>query len=163
MGLIGISLIVASVVWIFVRPPSWMPEPLQILLRWRGGPPAIRAKDEAEAEQDTDPGPSITVSDHEVEPGSGLRARPVDNRTTHVNNQHLNQEKATTTATNASSSLKSAQNDAAFMPPPPLPKVSPAPPTVAEPDEQTTPKAVSSDPPSIPVPSFSLDNAPSSH
>ncbi|KAF4989246.1 hypothetical protein FGRMN_9259, partial [Fusarium graminum] len=163
MGLIGISLIVASVVWIFVRPPSWMPEPLQILLRWRGGPPAIRAKDEAEAEHDTDPGPSIMVSDHEVEPGSGLRARPVDNRTTHVNNQHLNQKKATTTATNASSSLKSAQNDAAFMPPPPLPKVSPAPPTIAEPDEQTTPKAISSDPPSIPVPSFSLDNAPSSH
>lgn len=163
MGFIGISLIVASVVWIFVRPPSWMPEPLQILLRWRGGPPAIAAKDEAGAEHDADPGPSIMVSDHEVEPGPRLRARPADNRTTRDNDQHVDQRKATTTTTDASSSLKSAKSDATFMPPPPLPKVAPPTPTIAEPDEQTTPKAVASDPPSIPVPSFSLDNAPSSH
>ncbi|KAF4426536.1 cytochrome b-type NAD(P)H oxidoreductase [Fusarium acutatum] len=84
MGVVGIGLIVASVVWVLVRPPSWMPEPLQILLRWRGtGPPAIVAKDEAETEaDDADPGPRIMVSDHELEPGPRLRARPTDNRTT---------------------------------------------------------------------------------
>ncbi|QPC72488.1 hypothetical protein HYE68_003240 [Fusarium pseudograminearum] len=160
MGYIGISLIVASVVWVIVRPPSWMPEPLQVLLRWRGGGlPAIKAKDEAkaEAERDSDPGPSIMVSDHEVEPGPRLRARPADNRTT----QDDNQGKPTTTATSTSSSLKAAKSDVSSMPPPPLPKVTPPPPTIAEPEEeQTTPKAVASNPPSINVPSFSLDNAP---
>ncbi|UZP46088.1 hypothetical protein NXS19_013900 [Fusarium pseudograminearum] len=160
MGYIGISLIVASVVWVIVRPPSWMPEPLQVLLRWRGGGlPAITAKDEAkaEAEHDSDPGPSIMVSDHEVEPGPRLRARPADNRTT----QDDNQGKPTTTATSTSSSLKAAKSDVSSMPPPPLPKVMPPPPTIAEPEEeQTTPKAVASNPPSINVPSFSLDNAP---
>ncbi|RGP66893.1 hypothetical protein FSPOR_6275 [Fusarium sporotrichioides] len=157
MGYIGISLIVASVVWVIVRPPSWMPEPLQVLLRWRGGGlSAIAAKDKAEAEHDSDPGPSIMVSDHEVEPGPRLRARPADNRTT----QDDNQGKTTTTATSASTSLKAAKSDVSSMPPPPLPKVAPPPPTIAEPEEQTTPKAVASNPPSINVPSFSLDNAP---
>ena len=161
MGYIGISLIVASVVWVMVRPPSWMPEPLQVLLRWRGdGRPAVAAKDEAEG--DPDPGPRIMVSDHEVEPGPRLRARPADNRTTQDNDQG----KATTTATSTTSSSKPAKSDALSMPPPPLPKVAPPPPTIAEPEEQTTPKAVASNPPSIAVPSFSLDNtpiAPSSH
>ncbi|KAF4441451.1 hypothetical protein F53441_12038 [Fusarium austroafricanum] len=165
MGFIGISLIVASVVWVLVRPPSWMPEPLQILLRWRGaGPPAIKAKDVAE-DDDSDPGPRIKVSDHEVEPGSILRARPADNRTTRDDDQHQDQGKAavtaTTTAVDASAStLKSAKKDTFSMPPPPLPKIAPPTLTIAEPEEQTTPKAVASDPPSIPVPSFSLDNAP---
>ena len=155
MGYIGISLIVASVVWVMVRPPSWMPEPLQVLLRWRGdGRPAVAAKDEAEGE--SDPGPRIMVSDHEVEPGPRLRARPADNRTTQDNDQG----KATTTATSTTSSSKPAKSDALSMPPPPLPKVAPPPPTIAEPEEQTTPKAVASNPPSIAVPSFSLDNAP---
>lgn len=159
MGYIGISLIVASVVWVMVRPPSWMPEPLQVLLRWRGdGRPAVAAKDEAE--RDSDPGPRIMVSDHEVEPGPRLRARPADNRTTQDNDQRLNQGKATTTATSTSPSLKTAKSDASSMPPPPLPKVAPPPPTIAEPEEQTTPKAVASNPPAIAVPSFSLDNAP---
>ncbi|KAM0299865.1 hypothetical protein ACHAPM_007095 [Fusarium culmorum] len=160
MGYIGISLIVASVVWVIVRPPSWMPEPLQVLLRWRGSvPPAITAKDKAkaEAEHDSDPGPSIMVSDHEVEPGPRLRARPADNRTT----QDVNQGKPTTPATSTSSSLKAAKGHVSSMLPPPLPKVAPPPPTIAEPEEeQTTPKAVASNPPSISVPSFSLDNAP---
>ncbi|WXC53458.1 hypothetical protein QX201_013100 [Fusarium graminearum] len=160
MGYIGISLIVASVVWVIVRPPSWMPEPLQVLLRWRGsGPPAITAKDKAkaEAEHDSDPGPSIMVSDHEVEPGPRLRARPADNRTT----QDVNQGKPTIPATSTSSSLNAAKGDVSSMLPPPLPKVAPSPPTIAEPEEeQTTPKAVASNPPSISVPSFSLDNAP---
>ncbi|KAH7197892.1 uncharacterized protein B0J16DRAFT_29753 [Fusarium flagelliforme] len=163
MGYIGISLIVASVVWVMIRPPSWMPEPLQVLLRWRGdGRPAVAAKDEAEAEaeRDSDPGPRIMVSDHEVEPGPRLRARPADNRTTQDNDQRLNQGKATTTATSAAHSLKTAKSDVSSMPPPPLPKVAPPPPTIAEPEEQTTPKAVASNPPSIAVPSFSLDNAP---
>ncbi|KAL6923309.1 hypothetical protein ACHAPO_001475 [Fusarium lateritium] len=157
MGYIGISLIVVSVVWVLVRPPSWIPEPLQVLLRWRGGSrPAIATKDKAEAEHDSDPGPSIMVSDHEVEPGPRLRARPADNRTT----QDDNQGKATTTATGTLSSLKTAKSNVLSMPPPPLPKVAPPPPTIAEPEEQTTPKAVASNPPSINVPSFSLDNAP---
>ncbi|KAJ4013069.1 hypothetical protein NW752_006346 [Fusarium irregulare] len=155
MGYIGISLIVASVVWVMVRPPSWMPEPLQVLLRWRSdGRPAVAAKDEAEG--DSDPGPRIMVSDHEVEPGPRLRAHPADNRTTQDNDQG----KATTTATSTTSSSKPAKSDALSMPPPPLPKVAPPPPTIAEPEEQTTPKAVASNPPSIAVPSFSLDNAP---
>ncbi|KAF4970769.1 hypothetical protein FSARC_2282 [Fusarium sarcochroum] len=163
MGVIGISLIVVSVVWVLVRPPSWLPDPLQILLRWRGGgPPAIApAKDEAEAEPHSDPGPRVLVSDHEVEPGPRLRARPADNSTTRDNGKHLGQGTDTATSTGTSASLqKAAKNDAAFMPPPPLPKVVPPPPTIAEPEEQTTPKALASDPPSISVPSFSLDNAP---
>ncbi|KAF4954720.1 hypothetical protein FGADI_5018, partial [Fusarium gaditjirri] len=163
MGVLGIGLIVASVVWVLVRPPSWMPEPLQILLRWRGtGPSAIVAKDEAETEaDDADPGPRIMVSDHEVEPGPRLRARPADNRTTRDDNQRRDQGQTTATAIDtATSSSKSPRNDTASMPPPPLPKVIPPPPTITEPEEQTTPKAVASDPPFISVPSFSLDNAP---
>ncbi|CVL05235.1 hypothetical protein FPRO06_04400 [Fusarium proliferatum] len=163
MGVIGIGLIVASVVWVLVRPPSWMPEPLQILLRWRGtGPPAIVAKDEAETEaDDADPAPRIMVSDPEVEPGPRLRARPADNRTTRDDGQRRDQGKATATAIDTpTSSSKIHRNDAASMPPPPLPKVAPPPPTITEPEEQTTPKAIASDPPSISVPSFSLDNAP---
>ncbi|KAF4340886.1 cytochrome b5 reductase 4 [Fusarium beomiforme] len=165
MGVIGIGLIVASVVWVLVRPPSWMPEPLQVLLRWRGtGPPALAAKDEAESEaNDTDPGPRIMVSGLEVEPGPRLRARPADNRTTRDDDQRRDQGKVTGTAAaidTPTSSLKSAKNDAMSMLPPPLPKVAPPPPIIAEPEEQTTPKAVASDPPSITVPSFSLDNAP---
>ncbi|KAF5021231.1 hypothetical protein F66182_6721 [Fusarium sp. NRRL 66182] len=157
MGVIGISLIVASVVWVLVRPPSWIPEPLQILLRWRGaGPPAIKDKAEAGADGDPDSGPRVLVSDHEVEPGSRLRARPADNRTTQHDGKHLDQGTST-----AVSSAKPATNDAASMPPPPLPKVAPPPPpTIAEPEDQTTPKAIASDPPSISVPSFSLDDAP---
>ncbi|KAF5988205.1 oxidoreductase, partial [Fusarium bulbicola] len=163
MGVIGIGLIVVSVVWVLVRPPSWMPEPLQIILRWRGtGPPAIVAKDKAETEaDDADPGPRIMVSDHEVEPGPRLRARPADNRTTRDDEQRRDQGKATATAIDTpTSSSKIARDDAASMPPPPIPKIAPPPPTIAEPEEQTTPKAVASDPPSISVPSFSLDNAP---
>ncbi|RKK95376.1 hypothetical protein BFJ71_g8400 [Fusarium oxysporum] len=164
MGVIGIGLIVASVVWVLVRPPSWMPEPLQILLRWRGtGFPAIVPKDEAETEADdadADPGPRIMVSDHEVEPGPRLRARPADNRTIRDDGQRRDQGKATATAIDTPTSSKGPRNDATSMPPPPLPKVTPPSLTIAEPEEQTTPKAVASDPPSISVPSFSLDNAP---
>ncbi|KAF4986309.1 hypothetical protein FDECE_16018, partial [Fusarium decemcellulare] len=99
MGVIGISLIVASVVWVLVRPPSWIPSPLQILLRWRGGTAAVADKKletSTQAEADSDPdadtgpgagaGPRVLVSsDHEVEPGLRLRTDPADqsrNRTT---------------------------------------------------------------------------------
>ncbi|KAH7273382.1 hypothetical protein B0J15DRAFT_98492 [Fusarium solani] len=181
MGVIGISLIVASVVWVLVRPPSWIPSPLQILLRWRGSPPATITDSKtdpstADADSGSDmgpsasPGPRVLVSlDHEVEPALRTRTDPADkpvDRTTRASSSdpdRLHQPLGQGLVASSSQQSLPAKHDTASMPPPPLPKIvsQPPPPTIAEPDEQTTPKATAvSDPPSLPVPTFSLDNAP---
>lgn len=157
MGVIGISFIVVSVVWVLFRPPSWIPSPLQILLRWKGdSAPAIT---ESERRQDAagsgaGAGPRVLVSEHhEVEPD--LRHKP----------DPAGQLRKRTTATSSDNKSPGAQtgppqsrhDDNVSMPPPPLPRVVPPPPTIAEHEEQTTPKASASNPPSHVVPSFSLD------
>ncbi|KAF4975079.1 hypothetical protein FZEAL_8080, partial [Fusarium zealandicum] len=154
MGVIGISLIVASVVWVLVRPPSWIPSPMQILLRWRGSPPAITAKepespsqaeDEAEAVSETGPSaasaPRVLVSlDHELKPDLRLRADPAeqpDNRTTRASSSDPNHSRHSqqpvsqgVAASSPSVPQQPVKNDAASMPPPPLPKIVPQPPTI---------------------------------
>ncbi|RSL52507.1 hypothetical protein CEP51_015040, partial [Fusarium floridanum] len=179
MGVIGISLIVASVVWVIIRPPAWIPSPLQILLRWRGSPPATitgSKTDPSRADADSgsdmgpsaSPGPRVLVSlDHEVEPALRTRTDPADkpvDRTTRASSSdpdRLHQPLGQGLVARSSQQSQPAKEETASMPPPPLPKIvsqPPPPPTIAEPDEQTTPKATAvSDPPSLPVPTFSLD------
>ncbi|KAM5355230.1 hypothetical protein ACJ41O_001876 [Fusarium nematophilum] len=181
MGVVGISLIVASVIWVLVRPPSWIPEPLQVLLRWRGAPPPAIADKKSELpgggahESDSGTGPGagagprvLVSSDHEVEPGLRLRADPAD-RTTRASSSDPDHGQRPQASLGVSSSGVSPRRSiaASSMPPPPIPKIVSQPPAIAEPDEQTTPKATAADPPTLPVPTFSLDNAslamPSSH
>ncbi|KAH7156521.1 hypothetical protein EDB81DRAFT_393710 [Dactylonectria macrodidyma] len=170
MGVIGISLIVASVVWVILRPPPWL-TPLQVLLRWRGagGTGTITGPDAKAKADERGQG-----SHHGVEPGR--RAEPgtqLQNRTTPTlssdHDQH--QSQPSLGRRDASSASSTQLRDAVSMPPPPSrPIIKPPilietptliePPTIAEPDEQTTPKATPAIGPSIPVPTFSLDNAP---
>ncbi|KPM45880.1 hypothetical protein AK830_g628 [Neonectria ditissima] len=179
MGVIGISLIVASVVWVILRPPPWL-TPLQVLLRWRGAGSTAGAIAEAGSGADSGAGDTKAKaaaaeerpqgSHHGVEPGR--RAEPgtqSQNRTTSASSsdpdQHQRQVPRGGRDAASVSSKQQQHQAAASMPPPPPPFVvqPPAivePPTVTEPDEQTTPKATPASLPSIPVPSFSLDDVP---
>ncbi|KFA48940.1 hypothetical protein S40293_02559 [Stachybotrys chartarum IBT 40293] len=135
MALLGLSLLLASVVYVVIRPPSWLPP---WLLPWKGfggvlgnaaaqrqQPPRLPPK---HGEQDQTPvkGP--------VEPSSD--------------------DSALTTS--------SESRDTMLMPPPPPPTIQT--PSITEPDaaseEQTTPKATATTP-SLSVPTFSLSGDPS--
>ncbi|KAK7416350.1 hypothetical protein QQX98_005295 [Neonectria punicea] len=157
MGVIGISLIVASVVWVILRPPPWL-TPLQVLLRWRGTGSTAGAI----ADADSGAGDTKAKAHHGEEPGR--RAEPgtqSQNRTTSASSSDPDQHRRQVPLgrRDASSASSKRQPAAASMPPPPPPFVV-QPPTISEPDEQTTPKATPASLPSIPVPSFSLDDVP---
>ncbi|KAI5467563.1 hypothetical protein BGZ63DRAFT_371567 [Mariannaea sp. PMI_226] len=171
MGVLGLSLILASVVWVIIRPPAWVLTPLQVLLRWRGGTGAITGtgaantgtKAKAKANSDQEP---TTSSHHELEPGR--RAEPGSGEHSHAfspSSSDRNQDRVRSqpskvaTGDHNHGASKTTQHVTAAMPPPPLlPTIQP--PTITEPDEQTTPKAGPADAPSILVPTFSLDEAP---
>lgn len=167
MGLLGISLIVASVVYVILRPPPWIPPQFIIwrgLLRQQAATPRIQATAADEKQKETqrpeskDEARRVTSrSDHhevEVGPRRRARAEPDSSAQSQTQAQHG-------TTTPSTSDEATRQTTSSSMPPPPLP-LPPTilqPPTITEPDseEQTTPKAAPSQP-SISVPSFSLTN-----
>ncbi|RSL86780.1 hypothetical protein CEP52_015723, partial [Fusarium oligoseptatum] len=182
MGVIGISLIVASVVWVIIRPPSWIPSPLQILLRWRGGPPATitgSKTDPSRADADSgsdmgpsaSPGPRVLVSlDHEVEPVLRTRTDPADkpvDRTTRASSSdpdRLHQPLGQGLVARSSQQSQPAKEETASMPPPPLPKIvshllllQPLLSLMSKPLPRLLPSPILHP---FPYPPFSLDNAP---
>ncbi|KAF6816334.1 Cytochrome b5 reductase 4 [Colletotrichum musicola] len=145
MGYIGVSLIIASVVWVLVAPPPWMHPFMPPFLVFRQPPPSLpppRSKSP----------PRNDANGHAHEEGRSLKPR----------------EKQSTPAPpsiNFPEEPEPATKDRDAMPPPPpvIRRSSPSPaPVIAEPEEeeQTTPKAKPAAP-SAQVPSFSL-NEPSS-
>ncbi|KND90972.1 Cytochrome b5 reductase 4 [Tolypocladium ophioglossoides CBS 100239] len=165
MGLLGISLIVASVVYVIVRPPAWLSP---MLFRWIGlggaaaaDPTGSEKKRREEADTDEDTAPRI--QDEAVSNGSA--SAPSD-------------------APKPPPPSEKKARDRAAMPPPPLPPptVQPPtiqpptiqppmiqpptiqpptiqPPTIDEPQSPTTPKA-SATRPSQAIPGFTLSGEP---
>ncbi|KAF7554491.1 hypothetical protein G7046_g6803 [Stylonectria norvegica] len=141
MGLLGISLLVASAVYVVLFRPPWLSH--QLLPWWkrlRAAAPAIAKTPEAEAEDADDAGP---VSDHQQQ-GGPLRQR--DGPGEKNRNGEMSPAGHRTTP-----SSPSADDDGNIVL---------SPPTIAEPalEEQTTPKAAP-ELPSFSVPSFTLSDA----
>lgn len=139
MAVIGISLIVASVIWVIVRPPGWVPV---WFARWTL---AFRK-----------PGAGISGSPDATTTTS--TSRTSDSSTT-VRDGGDEKKKDVPVITTTSEAK-------AMPPPPPPPTIQPPtiqPPTIEadKADSQTTPKASAANP-TTPVPSLSLDPSPSS-
>lgn len=137
MALLGLTLLVASFVYVFIRPPAWMP--LQFR-HWRGlleGAEAAKNR-QAPTDRDGGHGPRIWAEPEGVHAGQipPPEKRPISS----FDSEDKSAEEQTS-------------DRAAIPPPPPPPTIQP--PTIAEPDEQTTPKATAAKP-SQPVPTFSL-------
>ncbi|POR36110.1 Cytochrome b5 reductase 4, partial [Tolypocladium paradoxum] len=144
MGLLGISLIVASVVYFIVRLPAWLSP---MLFRWIGlGGVAVAnapGSEKRREEEDTDRDTAPRIRDEFASNGSATT--PSD-------------------APKSPPSLEKRLRDRAAMPPPPLPlpTIQPPtiqPPTIDEPESPTTPKAAATRPPQ-PIPSFTLSDEP---
>ncbi|OAA47865.1 Cytochrome b5 [Metarhizium rileyi] len=135
MGLLGISLLVASVVYVIIRPPGWL---AQRLSQWRGSGDTIADSPTPTRQQriDDDTTPLPETERPEINPPP-----PTD-----------------AIAKQSSPSESKRLKDAAAMPPPPPLIVQP--PTTDEPDGSTTPKASAAAPPAIPVPRLSLSSEP---
>ncbi|EFQ31862.1 uncharacterized protein GLRG_07006 [Colletotrichum graminicola M1.001] len=139
MGYVGVSLILASVVWVIVAPPPWIhPFMPPFLLTWRH----------------LKPPPALPPSQKSGSPGE--EATKQDGRTINPATKEEHQPRDAPPTLNPPQDPVAAQARAA-MPPPAVSLSRPEP----EPEEQTTPKAKPSAP-AAPVPSFTLE-APSSH
>ncbi|KAJ6442687.1 cytochrome b5 [Purpureocillium lavendulum] len=145
MGLLGSSVIVASLVYLLVCRPEWLLVPM---LRWLGfggatGPESAKAHEKEGREEphtDKDTAPRIR---------NGATA---SNGSAHQQQQQQ---------PGAASATEKTRRDMMAMPPPPPPPPTIQPPTIDEPDSPTTPKA-SAARPSQPVPTFTLSDVPSS-
>lgn len=144
MGLLGISLVVASVVYIIVRPPAWLSP---MLFRWLGlwgaAADAAGSGEKRREEADTDEDTAPRIRDEAVSNGSAT---------------------APSNAPKLPPPPEKNLRDRAAMPPPPLPLPTIQPPTIQlptidEPESPTTPKASASRP-SQPIPSFTLSDEP---
>ncbi|KDN69310.1 putative cytoplasm protein [Colletotrichum sublineola] len=160
MGYVGVSLILASVVWVIVAPPPWIhPFMPPFLLTWRHlkPPPALPPSR----------GPGSHAPGAEEAPKQKARASEPVTEEVH---QPPDTPPPPPPTLNSPKDPVAAQ-DRAAMPPPPAPAIrrsspNPNPPPAVslsepEPEEQTTPKARPSAP-AAPVPSFTLE-APPSH
>ncbi|KAK2590491.1 hypothetical protein QQS21_011824 [Conoideocrella luteorostrata] len=138
MGLLGISLIVASVVYVIIRPPNWL---AQRLFPWRefGGAFTDGLSEREKTQRSDDGRNNEHVAPRIQEKGASKKG------TSTLSNGFA---KSMTTP----SELKN-RADASAMPPPPPPTVQP--PKIEEPDSPTTPKAIAATPPQD-IPSFSL-------
>jgi cytochrome b involved in lipid metabolism len=151
MAIVGISLIFASVVWVIIRPPGWLPA---WFTRWRGflvAPSSITdSSDGASRQELQNNGDARGLSGN----GGGKHTTPT--AAIREEEQQPRNKIPTIVATNRKS------DDAVLMPPPP------APPTIQPPiedvaddedkaDGQTTPKASAVNLPQT-VPSFSLND-----
>ncbi|GJN79745.1 hypothetical protein PLIIFM63780_003264 [Purpureocillium lilacinum] len=139
MGLLGSSVIVASLIYIAVCRPEWLLLPM---LRWLGfggaSPQAEEAVHEKEKREETQP-------DNDTAPR-------IRNDAKASNGSALLQSGA------ASAAGKARRDMLAMPPPPPPPTIQP--PTVDEPESPTTPKASASRP-SQPIPTLTLSDEPS--
>ncbi|KAG8425553.1 hypothetical protein J3458_002241 [Metarhizium acridum] len=136
MGPLGISLIVASVVYVIIRPPGW----LDRLLQRRPSGAVIAGTSTKQRHIQDDTAPRIQENGLSIE-------KPL----------HSLNDTAKKTNPPESKQLK----DAAAMPPPlPQPVIQVPTPTIDEPEGSTTPKAMATKP-SDPVLSFSLSPTPS--
>ncbi|KAK1500519.1 hypothetical protein CTAM01_06454 [Colletotrichum tamarilloi] len=171
MGYIGVSLILASFVWVIVAPPPWIhPFMPPFLLAWRNEtkllPPSSRSKSSSppppsdQHESKTTASSTTTTNRHAPEPSTKEQPRDAPPPPT----LNLPDDPVAAPAT-APAPRKTGT--AVSLPPPPAPPVirrsspnpsAPAPPTVTEPEaeEQTTPKATPAAH-AAPVPSFNLE------
>ncbi|KAI8208405.1 Cytochrome b5 reductase 4 [Colletotrichum sp. SAR 10_76] len=152
MGYIGVSLIIASVVWVIVAPPPWIhPFMPPFLLTWRPSPslpPPPKTRSSPPPDDDKNPSNGTAAPD-EQKRTAAAPAPPSIN---------FPEDPDPTPA-------PAPKNDALAMPPPPTiirrANATPAPaptPVISEPEEeQTTPKANPSTPAAPAVPSFSLN------
>ncbi|GJD04808.1 cytoplasm protein [Colletotrichum higginsianum] len=168
MGYIGVSLILASVVWVIVAPPPWIhPFMPPFLLAWQHpkAPPALPPSQRPKS------GPPTPGSDDSTKQNGHAPELPKDEH--EQRQQPPPRDAPSTPALNvpedhpvaAPSSLKTVHDRASMPPPPPPPVIrrssptpAPPPPILVDPEseEQTTPKAkpyVSAPP----VPSFNLE------
>ncbi|KAM3455254.1 hypothetical protein MY3296_002442 [Beauveria thailandica] len=147
MGLIGLSLIVASVVYVIIRPPSWLPP---TLLSWlpRSSTAAAAMTDARRRDERSPSSPPPTIVEpREMDRAAAMSPPPVP------------------------TIAEPCEDRAAMPPPPPSPPQPPKsvvvqPPSIAvEPDKQpespTTPKAAAAQlPPPPPTFSLSTDSMP---
>ncbi|KAK7451486.1 hypothetical protein CaCOL14_009447 [Colletotrichum acutatum] len=163
MGYIGVSLILASFVWVIVAPPPWIhPFMPPFLLAWRNDtkllPPSSRSKPSSPPPpSDQHESKTTALNGHAPEPSTKERPRDAPPPPT----LNLPDDPVA-----APASAPRNTGTTVAMPPPPPPAIRcsspnpaiPAPPVVTEPEteEQTTPKATLAAP-AAPVPSFSLE------
>ncbi|WYZ43903.1 hypothetical protein EsH8_VII_000339 [Colletotrichum jinshuiense] len=157
MGYVGISLIIASFVWVIVAPPPWIhPFMPPFLLTWRLARPPPALPPSQSRKKSPPPGDDATTNSHAPEPSTRERdPKPRDAPPT-IN---FPEAPVTAPAPVPAPANAAAQDRAAMPPPPPVIRRSspnPSPPVISEPDEQTTPKAKPSSP-AAPVPSFNLE------
>ncbi|OAA32472.1 Cytochrome b5 [Moelleriella libera RCEF 2490] len=160
MGLLGISFIVASVVYVLVRPPSWLS---QRISRWPFLPVAITDVSKEAAIVDST-APSIPAS-----ASSAVQASLSPDSVSNMRSSDLpvippppwsptNGQPSTPATTPQTDASKSA-SDTAAMPPPPLPTIIDPPVVERDCESPTTPKASASKPLQA-VTSFSLSADP---
>ncbi|PKS09910.1 hypothetical protein jhhlp_004533 [Lomentospora prolificans] len=170
MAVIGISLIVASVLWVLVRPPPWL---ATFLLPWRdrrgiGKPPATRrpsgTRDDAGDSGDSGiglEGPSPLPGSAD-QPAVWVQAEEArrESREPTPSIQLLEEDApAPIPVPPTPAAEKAVQDRLAMPPPPPLMIRRQRPDLDADSGEQTTPKATAAQP-STAVPSFSLETEP---
>lgn len=167
MGLLGISLIVASVVYVVLRPPPWIPPHFII---WRGllGSASSATRAEAEKSKSDKARHGDARSDHHDEVEVEVEVGPLRKRRVRAEPDVAHQRDGQTSPSQNRTTPSASDNEprqqqqkqvGSSMPPPPLPSII-QPPILAEADldEQTTPKAEPALPPSLSVPTFSLTN-----
>ncbi|KAL2757024.1 hypothetical protein ACRALDRAFT_1062660 [Sodiomyces alcalophilus JCM 7366] len=163
MGYVGVSLIVASVVWVLVAPPPWLhPYLPTFLLPTRREPPALLLPSKGSS-----PPPDTAAQSHDVTAetnNEGGHVASADSETPRIQVEKESPGPPGADLSPASAPHVKAAKDRAAMPPPPVIRTSNAVPTLQSPpqltepeDEQTTPKAVATTP-NTSVPSFSLSD-----
>ncbi|KAM4058753.1 cytochrome b5-like heme/steroid binding domain-containing protein [Hirsutella rhossiliensis] len=134
MGIVGVSLILASVVYIIVRLPAWLSP---MLSRWLGLRAPVAAPGPTKR-RDDDADTALRIPGPGCLPDDGPSALP-----------------SSSGRPEESSSSDRLRDDRAAMPPPPIIQ----PPTIDVPDSpETTPKASASQPDPDPIPTFSLSD-----
>lgn len=113
MALLGISLLLASVVYVVIRPPDWLPRQLLPWTWFR----------------------SITNTPTHSNGGANTTTKPQNGVA-----KKQDDTKSTTKSISAQDAAKAAMPP---PPPPPIIATSPPPPTIEEPESPTTPKAAS--------------------
>lgn len=141
MALLGISLLFASVVYVIIRPPSWLaPRLPHWFLRLIADGPSTTS-------QRTSDNTAITNSGEE-------NKLPKKDDGSNRNDD----------SKNSNPSIDKQKSDTMSMPPPPIPIIrtsTPPPPTIEEPDSPSTPKARPTISSMGPPPSFTLSAEPS--
>ncbi|KHN95975.1 Cytochrome b5 [Metarhizium album ARSEF 1941] len=136
MGLLAISLLVTSVVYVIIRPPNWLAHRL-LRIRGFGGAIAVSPTRQKRTPDDTAP----RTQGHGLCTEKSLSS--VDSRAREP----------------SPPDPKPLKDAAAVPPPPPPPLIHALTPTDNEPEGSTTPKAAAATP-SSPVPGFSLSSEP---